>query len=86
VGIVWLDAPTAHDFEGAASFLSLCMSQIEVHRMLRQLKMGAEAHFAAKDVLRQSGLALLDKTDSQVRHVLAKVGASGKFVGHGATG
>lgn len=74
----WKDEPEAQDFPAAESYLSLLVGPAEAARLagaLRQQK--TLVHFAAKDILRASGLALLPTTDSEIATDLEKV-KSGK--------
>ncbi len=70
----WKDAPETQDFPAAESYLSLLLEATTAARLVRALrKEKTLQHFAVKDVLRASGLALLSADDSEVAADLQKV-------------
>jgi hypothetical protein len=70
----WKDEPEAEDFPAAASFLSLLVGPEAAAKMAKALrKEDTLRHFAAKDILRASGLALLGPDDREVAADLEKV-------------
>ena len=70
----WQDEPEAQDYPAAESYLSLLVGRPAAHKLVKALrKQTALEHFAAKDLLRASGLALLPADDSEVTADLAKV-------------
>jgi hypothetical protein len=74
----WKDEPEAQDFPAAESYLSLLVGPAEAARLAGALQQQQTlVHFAAKDILRASGLALLPTTDSEIATDLEKV-KSGK--------
>jgi hypothetical protein len=74
IGEHWQHVPEAHDYPAARSYLSLLVDPEEAKRLVRRLKAqdGVE-HFAAKDILRASGLACLPVEDPEVHADLIKV-------------
>jgi hypothetical protein len=70
----WKDEPEAQDFPAAMSYLSLLIGLKAAGKLVKALrKEGAIQHFAAKDILRASGLPLLAADDSEVAADLEKV-------------
>jgi len=70
----WKDEPETQDFPAAESYLSLMLEATTAARLVRALrKEKTLQHFAVKDVLRASGLALLSADDSEVAADLQKV-------------
>ena len=70
----WQDEPEAQDFPAAESYLSLLVGRTVAHKLVKVLrKETALEHFAAKDILRASGLPLLAADDSEVSADFAKV-------------
>ena len=70
----WQDEPEAQDYPAAENYLSLLVSRPVAHKLVKALrKETALEHFAAKDLLRASGLALLPADDSEVTADLTKV-------------
>ena len=63
----WKDKPEDEDFPSAQSFLSLLVGLDAATKLAKALrKQKLLAHFAAKDILRASGLPLLAANDSEV--------------------
>ena len=70
----WQDAPEARDFPAAENYLSLLVGREVAHKLVKALRKEATLeHFAAKDILRASGLPLLAADDSEVTADFAKV-------------
>jgi hypothetical protein len=70
----WKDAPEAEDFPAAQSFLSLLVGLEAAAKLAKALrKQKRLTNFAAKDILRASGLPLLAADDSEVSSDLEKV-------------
>jgi hypothetical protein len=70
----WKDEPEDEDFPAAQSFLSLYVGGVAAAKMAKALrKEKSLLHFAAKDILRASGLALLGPDDLEVAADLDKV-------------
>jgi hypothetical protein len=70
----WQDAPDAHDFPAAESYLALLVGRPAAARLVDDLQQELTlAHFAAKDILRAAGLPLLAADDSEVAADLKKV-------------
>lgn len=70
----WQDEPEAQDFPAAESYLSLLLGPAAAAKVAKALrKQQTLEHFAAKDILRASGLPLLAADDSEVAADLRKV-------------
>jgi len=70
----WQDEPEAQDFPAAENYLSLLVGRPVAHKLAKALrKEPVLEHFAAKDILRASGLALLAADDPEVTADFAKV-------------
>jgi hypothetical protein len=76
----WKDEPEAQDFPAAESYLSLLVGHTVAGTLVDALrKQQTLDHFAAKDLLRASGLSLLATDDSEVAKDLFKVKAGDKL-------
>lgn len=76
----WQDEPEAHDFPAAESYLSLLLGRAAATRLAKALRKGKNLErYAAKDILRASGLPLLPPEDPEVAADLAKVAAGTKL-------
>jgi len=76
----WQDEPEAQDFPAAENYLSLLVGRPVAHKLVKALREEAVLeHFAAKDILRASGLALLAADDPEVTADFAKVKKGGKL-------
>jgi hypothetical protein len=63
----WKDKPEDEDFPAALSYLSLLVGLDTAKKLAKALrKQKLLVHFAAKDILRASGLPLLAANDSEV--------------------
>jgi hypothetical protein len=70
----WLDAPENQDFPAAESYLSLLVGPGAAARLVTALQeQRTLEYFAAKDILRASGLPLLKIDDSEVAADMDKV-------------
>jgi len=70
----WKDEPEAEDFPAAESFLSLLLEADSAAKVVEALRKDQPlSHYAAKDILRASGLPLLGADDSEVAGDLQKV-------------
>ena len=69
----WKEQPDAQDYPAAQSYLSLIMPAAQAKRMAGRLRRSEVGHFKAKDLLRASGLPLLQSDDVHVAKDLAKV-------------
>jgi hypothetical protein len=70
----WKDEPEAEDYPAAQSYLSLLVGATTAAKLVKALrKHEGLTHFAAKDILRASGLPLLGPEDSEVASDLEKV-------------
>ena len=76
----WKDEPEAEDFPSAQSYLSLLVGLAVAKKLVKSLrKQKGLSHFAAKDILRASGLPLLPADDSEVSSDLEKIKAGEKL-------
>ena len=72
----WKEDPEDHDYPAAKSYLSMLVDPDEADRLVKMLKnQDGLHHFAAKDILRASGLACLPADDPEVAKDLTKVRA-----------
>ncbi len=70
----WKEEPEAEDYPAAESYLSLLVGADTAAKLVKSLrKQEGVTHFAAKDILRASGLPLLGPEDSEVAADLEKV-------------
>lgn len=70
----WKDEPEDQDFPAAESYLSLLVGEDAASKLVKALrKQKTLRHYAAKDVLRASGLALLARDNPEVSEDLDKV-------------
>ena len=70
----WKDEPEAEDFPSAQSYLSLLVGVEAATKLAKALRKQKElSHFAAKAILRASGLPLLAADDSEVSSDLEKI-------------
>jgi len=80
VGEHWTGEPAAKDFPAAESYLSLLVGPAVAAKLAKALeRRHALRNFAAKDILRASGLPLLERDDSEVAVDLRRVGAGEKL-------
>jgi hypothetical protein len=73
--IRWKNAPDAHDYPAAASYLSLLANDALIERLVAQWQSAAVQHGKAKDLLRAARLALLPADDREVAKDIAKIRA-----------
>jgi len=69
----WQLEPDAHDFPAAGTYLSLICDATVVEKLVALLQVAPSSIYQAKDLLRASGLALLDKNNAHVEKDLDKV-------------
>jgi hypothetical protein len=70
----WKDDPEAEDFPSAQSYLSLLVGLEGATKLAKALRKQKHlSEFAAKDILRASGLPLLASDDSEVSSDLEKI-------------
>jgi hypothetical protein len=76
--VTWLPKPEKHDYQAAEDYLSLIMSPERAAEWRQKLTEAKDdiTHRKAKDILRASQLALLDRDNKHVASDLAKA-ASG---------
>ena len=69
----WQSEPDAHDFPAAKTYLSLIAEPALVEKIVKLLERAPTSIYKAKDLLRASGLTLLDQTNKHVASDLDKV-------------
>jgi hypothetical protein len=79
MAVKWLDEPEAHDYDAAATYLSMLAEKDAVDKTVAALKSAVPAYQAAKDILRAAGLALLPESNAHVKSDLAKIGDGKKL-------
>ncbi|HEV3268926.1 MAG TPA: hypothetical protein VGZ68_11050 [Acidimicrobiales bacterium] len=75
----WQLEPDAHDFPAAGTYLSLICDAAVVEKIVALLHAAPSSIYQAKDLLRASGLALLDKNNQHVEKDLDKVKSGHKL-------
>jgi hypothetical protein len=73
MAVKWLDEPEAHDYDAAATYLSMLAEKDAVDKTVAALRSGLPVYQEAKDILRAAGLALLPESNTHVRADLAKI-------------
>ena len=73
--IAWLAEPEEHDYPAAQSYLGLLFDDATAARLVERLRAAAPASFAAKDILRASGLSPLGVSNAHVEKDRKKVAA-----------
>lgn len=71
--VIWKDEPDEHDFPAAADYLSLLAAPDAVDAIIDELRKAPIIHRKAKDILRASGLPLLDRDNPHVASDLKRV-------------
>jgi hypothetical protein len=71
--VVWKNDPDEHDFPAAAAYLSLIAPPDAVTLLIDRLRATETIHQKAKDLLRASGLPLLDTDNPHVASDLRKI-------------
>jgi len=69
----WTEAPDAHDYPAAEDYLSLLAAPAVAHKLAERLQGAQLQHRKAKDLLRASGVPVLDPTNVHIAKDLAKV-------------
>jgi hypothetical protein len=75
VVVLWQQAPKAHDYPAAESYLSILAGPKTVRRLVKALRTAPVTHFKAKDILRACRLPLLPLNNVHVAADLAAVKA-----------
>jgi len=70
---LWKREPETTDFAAAASYLSLLCSRGHAQTLVRRLRHLHTVEYAAKDLLRASGLPLLPREESHVAQDLKRI-------------
>ena len=71
--VIWGTEPEDHDYPAAQSYLSLLTDADEIARIVDSLKTATIELVKAKDVIRASGLPLLDRSNFHVKRDLKKI-------------
>ena len=71
--VIWGTEPEDHDYPAAESYLSLLTDPDEITRIVDSLKVATIELVKAKDVIRASGLPLLDRSNFHVKRDLKKI-------------
>jgi hypothetical protein len=71
--VAWKNEPDEHDYPAAANYLALIAPPDVVDRLVDLLKSSEIIHQKAKDILRASGLRLLEVDNPHVADDLKKV-------------
>ena len=70
----WMEKPEAQDLPAAETYLTLLVGPDEAAKLRKALRKEKKLnHYAARDLLRASGLPLLDTDDSEVATDLEKI-------------
>ena len=77
--IKWLNKPLKHDYSAATTYLSLTMDPGAAKTIAKKLVNAEMVEFEAKDLLRASGLSLLEIGSSHVEKEWAKITAEEKL-------
>ena len=64
--IKWLGRPQKHDYSAAQSYLNLIFQPRAARHLVEKLKRAGISEFAAKDIFRASGVALLGGSNVHV--------------------
>lgn len=76
----WKEEPDEKDYPAALNYLSLLTDPREAKKIVKELKTSSRIdRFAAKDILRASGLPLLGADDHEVEKDLDKVKSGEKL-------
>ena len=71
--VLWEIEPEDHDYPAAQSYLSLLTDPDEISRIVAELRSSPIEIVKAKDVLRASGLTLLDRSNFHVKRDLKRI-------------
>jgi hypothetical protein len=71
--VLWKDEPDEHDYPAASDYLSLIAAPDAVDAIVEALRRAPIIRRKAKDILRASGLPLLDRENPHVASDLDKV-------------
>ena len=71
--VLWETEPEDHDYPAAQSYLSLLTDADEISRMVIELRNSPIEIIKAKDVIRASGLPLLDRSNFHVKRDLKRI-------------
>jgi hypothetical protein len=73
VQINWIEAPEAHNYPAAESYLRLLYDEARVADLVASLKAAPLAQFKAKDIFRASQLSLLGISNAHVERDQQKI-------------
>ncbi len=71
--VLWGTEPEDHDYPAAQSYLSLLADPDEIARIVDELRAAPIEMIKAKDVIRASGLTMLDRSNFHVKRDLKKI-------------
>jgi hypothetical protein len=71
--VAWKNEPDEHDYPAAGDYLALIAPTEVVTQLVNSLRSAEVIHQKAKDILRASGLALLDVDNPHVASDLKKI-------------
>ena len=77
--VTWESEPEDHDYPAAQSYLSLLADPGETLRIIDELRIAPIEMIKAKDVIRASGLQLLDSSNFHVKRDLKKIAEKKAF-------
>jgi len=73
VEIKWLTDPEDHDYPAALSYLSLLYDERTAGSHVAKLRSASISQFKAKDLLRASGLSVLDQSNAHIEKDKQKI-------------
>ena len=73
--LIWGNEPEEHDYSAAQSYLSLLADPKEIVRIVKALRIAPIEMIKARDVIRASGLSLLERSNFHVKKDLKKIAA-----------
>ena len=71
--VKWLDEPEAHDYDAAASYLSMLADAGAISSVVAAMRSAEQLEFAAKDILRAARLPMLPANNAHVKSDLGKI-------------
>lgn len=78
--VLWENEPEDHDYPAAQSYLALLTDADEIARIVEELRTCPIEIFKAKDVIRASGLALLERSNFHVKRDIKRIVAKQPLV------
>lgn len=77
--VAWEKKPAAEDLEAARTYLNMVLDKRAIERAIRNFRRCSTLMLEAKDVLRASGLSLLEKNDPKVSKDIKRLGKRKKL-------